>query len=366
VFKRGGIWQTKIVINGKRRRVSLRTADKKMAKQVEHELKSQIELAHRDKKENGLTFEEYSRQWLSVKEVETKPSTMREYRSMVERLFIPEFKDQLLTQITAGQLVLFAARLKKEARRPKAATNKIALLKLMLRNAREWDHLKIDPAVDLKRAKNRTIEIEVLDPRELTLLIENVDTYYLPAFKTVALTGIRAGELWGLKWEDFQPALGKLSIRRSLWRGTLQTPKTSNGERVVDLPDGLVHDLKVWRLKCPPNPMNLMFPSPEGEPTEHQAVVRMLNRTLKKAGLKHVSFHSLRHTNASIRIKAGQPLQYIAKQLGHHSASFTLSVYGHLFINPEEQRQEANRLSGFLKIGPERDPLMGSGLSQVV
>jgi len=76
---------------------------------------------------------------------------------------------------------------------------------------------------------------------------------------------------------------------------------------------------------------------------------RVFIPTLKKAGLRQVSFHSLRHSNASIRIKIGQNLKYLSKQMGHSSAAFTLDVYGHLFADDQKfLREQASLLSGAL------------------
>jgi len=88
-----------------------------------------------------------------------------------------------------------------------------------------------------------------------------------------------------------------------------------------------------------------MFPSPEGKMSQHDNVVkRYFNQALRKAGLRQVSFHSLRHTNASLRIGAGQNIKYIQAQMGHASINLTLDVYGHLFNDVEFNRQQAELL----------------------
>jgi len=77
------------------------------------------------------------------------------------------------------------------------------------------------------------------------------------------------------------------------------------------MPDTLVHELKIWKLACPINDYDLAFPSPEGKITCHDNVVkRYFNPALRKAGLRHVSFHSLRHTNPMLvsEFKAGRIL----------------------------------------------------------
>jgi hypothetical protein len=93
-----------------------------------------------------------------------------------------------------------------------------------------------------------------------------------------------------------------------------------------------------------------MFPSSAGSITQHDNMMkRVFIPALKKAGLRQVSFHSLRRSNASIRIKIGQNLKYLSKQLGYSSVAFTLDVYGHLFEDDQEfLRKQAGLLAGAL------------------
>src|SRR5208283_4863261 len=89
----------------------------------------------------------------------------------------------------------------------------------------------------------------------------------------------------------------------------------------------------------------LIFPSPEGFATMHNnAMKRYYYPALRKAGLRHVSFHSLRHSNASFRIQAGQNIKYIQTQLGHASINMTMDVYGHLFNDFDFNRKQVDLL----------------------
>ncbi|HBR18475.1 MAG TPA: hypothetical protein DD725_12940 [Deltaproteobacteria bacterium] len=86
---------------------------------------------------------------------------------------------------------------------------------------------------------------------------------------------------------------------------------------------------------------DLVFPSPEGKFTIHENTIkRYFNHALRRAGLRQVSFHSLRYTNASMRIQAGQNIKYLSTQLGHSSIKITLDIYGHLFNDVNFNRQQ--------------------------
>ncbi len=135
----------------------------------------------------------------------------------------------------------------------------------------------------------------------------------------------------------------QIFVRQSLWRGQFQDPKSAYSVRKIDIPELLLNELRKWKSVCPESP--LVFPSPEGKPSCHNNVVkRFFNPALEKAELRHVSFHSLRHTNASMRIAAGQNIKYIQTQLGHASIKMTLDIYGHLFSDVNFSRQQVKLL----------------------
>ena len=162
---------------------------------------------------------------------------------------------------------------------------------------------------------------------------EKEQNFYRVAFKARIQTGLRAGELWGLQWGDIDWNDGRIHVRRSLWRGSFQIPKTKSAIRKVDISATLLLDLKRWKLACPVSDDDLIFPSHEGRRVNHENVMnRYFHPLLRRAGIRHVSFHSLRHSNASLRIASGQNIKYISTQLGHSSVKITLDTYGHLFL----------------------------------
>jgi integrase len=87
---------------------------------------------------------------------------------------------------------------------------------------------------------------------------------------------------------------------------------------------------------------NLMFPSEKGTFRDPSHVVRDLRTVLKKAGLRHIRFHDLRHTYASLLLQNRESPVYVNEQLGHHSIQITVDTYGHLI--PGANRQAVNRL----------------------
>jgi integrase len=111
----------------------------------------------------------------------------------------------------------------------------------------------------------------------------------------------------------------------------------------------MIQELKRWRLACPPNRQNLVFPTGGGGPINHNNLVnRYFLPALEKAGIERIRFHDLRHTYASLLIDQGENIKYIQKQLGHSSPTVTLNVYAHLMrpVNHEAMDRLENTLFG--------------------
>lgn len=239
--------------------------------------------------------------------------------------------DYRLDAIKASQIQLYASeRLKKVSSR--TVRNEVALLKQIFKHAYQWGYTKTNQTEHVSRPRIEKREIEILEPEEIEKLLKHATGACKVAFLTAVMTGMRAGELWDLQWGDIDWNSNQIYVRRSLWGGKFQTPKSKTSMRKIDIPSSLALELKKWKLACPKNKDDLVFSNTDGERTNHHTAVKShFNQALRRAGLRHVSFHSLRHSNASMRIQAGQNIKYLSTQLGHSSINITMDRYGHLF-----------------------------------
>jgi integrase len=303
-----------------------------------------------------LTFKEYKKIWLKgYAEMNLKPSTLALYNIILDKHLIPQWGDYQLQGIKTAQIQIYASeRLKKVG--SKTVRNEITLLKQMFKHAHQWGYVKTNQAEHATRPRIEKNEIEILEPGEIEKMIGHSTDAYRIAFKTAVMTGMRAGELWGLQWGDIDGNAGQIYVRRSLWGGNFQTPKSKSSIRKIDIPQSLIFELKKWKLACPINKYDLVFPNTDGELTVHNTAIKShFNPALRRAGLRHVSFHSLRHSNASMRIQAGQNIKYLSTQLGHSSINITMDRYGHLFNDMDFTRQQVELLEdSFLSV---RKPL---------
>ena len=109
----------------------------------------------------------------------------------------------------------------------------------------------------------------------------------------------------------------------------------------------MMANLKKWKLACPTNDQNLVFPNQSDNPLDHRYMLRRHYwPAFKKAGISKIKFHSLRHTYASLLIEQGENIKYIQSQLGHSSPTVNLNVYAHLMksVNQEAARRLENAI----------------------
>ena len=206
--------------------------------------------------------------------------------------------------------------------------------------------IKRDPCKEIDAPKVTPKEAAVLRPEEVPVMLEGLRGSALYTIAIVALgTGMRRGELCALRWDAIDLEGGKLDVRQSLEQTRraglrFKEPKTRQGRRNISLPPSVMTCLQEHRLRQleqrmmlglgKPPADALVFSTPDGQPLAPDHVTNAFTRALANAGLPHVGLHTLRHTHASMLIKAGEDIVTISRRLGHASPTITLSVYAHL------------------------------------
>ena len=144
-------------------------------------------------------------------------------------------------------------------------------------------------------------------------------------------------------------AYGPQLIERTYNNQQWYPPKTPESDRRIDLGPAMLKQLKRWKMACPPNKHNLVFPNDAGEVLNHSNMrSRYYYPALDDAKLPRVRFHDLRHTFACLLIEQGENIKYIQSQMGHSKPSVTLDVYGHLMkdSNPSAAMQLEKTIFG--------------------
>ena len=216
----------------------------------------------------------------------------------------------------------------------------------------------VKPAIGCRLPPKKAREMQVLTREELQrFLIQAKFEGYYEVFLLDLATGLRRGELMALQWDDLNFKTGVLNVNKQVYdvRGQLQisTPKTKNSIRKIVLPPAVVAVLREYKKTVD---SRWMFPSPVKEdcPITPGVVRRRLQLILEHAGCKHVRFHDLRHTFATLALENGMDVKTLSAMLGHVSAATTLDIYTH--ITDDMQRTAAANIDrGIGKAAPQEN-----------
>ncbi|MGH8472575.1 MAG: tyrosine-type recombinase/integrase [Gammaproteobacteria bacterium] len=220
----------------------------------------------------------------------------------------------------------------------------------------EW--LESNPAEGTKlpgssRRSHDLVEANIFTPIEARALLDACDARWRMIVMTAVMSGLREGELLGLRWGDIDWNARQIYVRQQYTGGRFSEVKTKASRRRVDLSGELVAGLRRWRLECPPGTHDLVFPNTVGRPDNPGTLLtRGFYPALRRAGLRKIRFHDLRHTFASLLIANGEHPKRIQALMGHSSINVTMDVYGHLM--PEGGGEVADRLGALVFCGSGR------------
>ncbi len=306
-------------------------------------------------------------QWMEVwfqdyAKIKVRPSSHQTYQGYIHNHIRPNIGEIPLEKLTSLDLQKFYKKLLTQGRvdrveakgQPKGLSAKTVrnihqILSSALKLAQEQRLILTNPAEGCALPRVEHQEMKTLTTVQLASFFREAresgvfELYYLEL-----ATGLRRGELLGLKWEDIDLERGDLRVRRQVSRingEVVEAPlKTKNAYRTLPLAEDTVSVLKEQRRKVGNSPW--VFPSPNGGPISPDSVLHMLHRVLKRAGLPKVRFHDLRHTFATLALQNGVDVKTVSGMLGHFSAGFTLDTYAH--ITSAAQRQAAKTMENVL------------------
>ena len=283
-----------------------------------------------------------------------RTTTQAGYENCIRNHILPELGKLPLNKLTQNDLQQFYGRLKKSGRQRltelygKGLSARMvrmchAVCRSALERAVQDGLLRANPAIGCKLPPKKAKEMQVLDREELQkfLIQAQADGYY-EIFLLDLCTGLRRGELMALQWDDLNFETGELTINKQIYavKGKLEVsePKTKASIRKLVLPSAVVQVLREYRETVD---SRWMFPSPikPNRPITPGVVRKRLQTTLERAGCKHVRFHDLRHTFATLALENGMDVKTLSAMLGHVSAMTTLDIYTH--ITSDMQRSAA-------------------------
>ena len=228
-----------------------------------------------------------------------------------------------------------------------------------------WEWLQINPLLRLEMPRNGAKKMRAMSQEEVGRFLAVTDKgRHAEYFRTAVVTGMRPGEMAGLRWDDVDFEHSTISIQRSLaWKTRfvdgwiLTPPKTDRGRREIAIPRSLKNALAGLqrrqgdvRTKAGSSYKyeGFVFANKRGRPVyPRQFVTRVFKVALVRAGLpKTIRLYDLRHTNATLLLKAGEHIKVVSERLGHSAVWITLEIYVHVL--PGMQRDAANRMENLL------------------
>jgi len=249
-------------------------------------------------------FQEFCDDFLAARKTEVKPSTHTDYTEVIKNHILPFFKGYRLTEITSALVQEFLGHL--ETKGISAATRgKIfRYLKAMLRHGLALELISRDPCVAIRAPRVPRKEMDFLNPEEIKRLLAACDDNLRPMIAVACYAGLRQGELLGLQWSDVDFKTGIIKVLRTYsTRHGFREPKSESSRRGVPISPALAVILKEYYVaRQSPGPDELVFPNREGRPRDRANLVeRDFNGTLARAGIRKISFHTLRSVSTILR-----------------------------------------------------------------
>jgi integrase len=291
------------------------------------------------------TFSQFCAWWQKNVLPKFKASTQSLFSSQLRVHFLPHFGRLLMKDIQWQTIQQFVA---SRAMGAKARKNLVFSLRVLWRSARAGGWVNHNPFEDLQLQKVPPPAPLVYTAQEAKLIIANAEGQYKTLYWTAAETGMRPGELAGLRIENLHLEDSFIRVTHSVWGGKLQEPKSSNAKRDIMITPALAAHLKSYLSVWKQNDLDLLFCSPTGRPITPSNVRQFnLGPVCKKLGLKTKGLKAFRHCCASMMDQAGTPLKVRQERLGHAPGSpVTMAHYTHSVS--ADHRSAATAVGGML------------------
>ena len=296
-----------------------------------------------------LTLHDHAADWFKRRAATWRPATLKLHNAAYIRRIAPTLGLEPLRQLSRAKCEGWLAELVANDPAIRSVGQAVETLRAMLSAAVEDGLIEANPAARIKppkrppRAANPANRVLTQD--QIDRLLERSRLLRSRTLLRCAVeTGVRRGELIGLRWPDLKLDERRIEVRTSVWQGKAGerrelTPKTDRARRVA-ITDRLADELSAWFnesiIAKGMSADGPVWPGHDGRPLGRDVPGQLLKRSLVRAALVDsddrplVNFHGLRHTAASIALAAGVPLIAVSRQLGHSRITTTAETYAHL------------------------------------
>ena len=285
----------------------------------------------------------YHRRWLDLATLRFSPSTLKLLTGHWERYVAPVFGNRKLNSLTSADISSFVVGMAKNTSRYQAETA-LRLIRSILGDAVQDKILARSVALSVSAPARPPHRPRCLSAPEVGTLAEAHPDRWYAFILVAAYGGLRFGGLAGLAKNRIDFLRRKLIVDQAIIEvcGRNYVRPTKSGKpRSVTLPAFVMDALAEHIRKYPPDQDGLVFCEEDGEPIRRYRFYKQVWwPAIERSGIGHLRFHDLRHTSAALAIAEGAHPKTIQERLGHHSAAFTLDVYGFLFPGLDEALAE--------------------------
>lgn len=277
-----------------------------------------------------------------------KRTTLNMYEVLIRVHIKPALGKYKLVSLTPMLLQSFYTDKLNEGLSTKTVKHLHALIRRTLNQAIKWNLLATNPCSRVTPPKVIKKPFETLTEGEARQFLAAVANHrFYPLYVLALTTGMRRGEVLGLRWEDVDFKNKSLSIVQTVQaiNGQIRIapPKTSGSKRTIHLSEYALSVLKEYNT----GGMGLIVTTASGKPVSPRNLVRHFKLMLEREGLPNIRFHDLRHTAATFLLKENVHPKVVQEMLGHSSIQITLDVYSHLL--PSMQSEAAGKMDGIFK-----------------
>jgi integrase len=299
-------------------------------------------------------------EWLPAKESALKPSTFASYQNTVSAYVLPRLGALRLDQVSGSNLNKLYSDLLTEGRTgasgtrgglaPKTVRNIAGLLHKVFNDAIRWGRVAVNPCAAADPPRRPDAELRTWTPEQLGAFLTTAsDDRHAAAWFLLATTGMRRGEVLGLRWTDLDLRAARVTITQTLSMAgdqpVLGSPKTTTGRRTIALDPATVAVLRHWRktqsaerlsVGAGWNDHGLVVTEPDGRWVHPQVLTRRFHALLRRTDLPGIRLHDVRHSYATAAIDAGVPVKVLSQRLGHADIAVTLRIYAHVLPGDDE------------------------------
>ena len=331
ITKRGDKWQARAFHDGTEKTKTFSTQDEAVRWKREQE-RAMERGEWIDPSLSSITFADWSQKWLSAKN-DIAASTKRGYVTRLDTHLLPAFGKSKLTSITNNQIGQWIAKAIDDGSGATVIKRSHSVLRQILNAAVLDGRLNRNPAIGVPLPRTKSKEKKALSFKQLrALAVEVIGYESLVLF--AGTTGLRWGEIAALQCKDVSLLNRTVIVEKAISTGLrgekIVSPTKTHQVRTVPFPKDLLPEISQLIERKPAE--SPLFQMQGGGILDYNNFMsRVFRPAVARTGMMDVSFHTLRHTTASLLISKGAPITAVAGILGHASTQMTLDVYGHLY-----------------------------------